>query len=145
MLGILIITSFCTSSSEECRIRISREYYSKMATPERRSELPNLKIEIENDLDEAMEIDDIGNNTEDKVSKEGPEEGELSDSKDTDTEVKTPVFGLVSTSNEPIWVLSMALLFTYKLIFVGMERISFYTFCFHRTERNAMKIKVERL
>jgi hypothetical protein len=116
-----------------------------MATPERRSELPNLKIEIENDLDEAMEIDDIGNNTEDKVSKEGPEEGELSDSKDTDTEVKTPVFGLVSTSNEPIWVLSMALLFTYKLIFVGMERISFYTFCFHRTERNAMKIKVERL
>lgn len=78
-----------------------------MAIPESSSELPNLKIEIENDLDEAMEIDDNDNITDDKTSKEdGPEEGELSDSKDTDTDVKTSVFGLaVSTSNEPNWVL----------------------------------------
>jgi hypothetical protein len=76
-----------------------------MAIPEGSSELPNLKIEIENDLDEAMEIDnDI--NAEDKISKEdGPEEGELSDSKDNDTEVKTSMFGLaMSTSNIPTWV-----------------------------------------
>jgi hypothetical protein len=84
-----------------------------MAIPEASSELPNLKIEIENDLDEAMEIDDNENITEDKVSKEeGPEEGELSDSKDTDTEVKTSVFGLaVSTSNEPTWVLYLDFFF----------------------------------
>lgn len=75
----------------------------KMAIAKGDSELPNLKIEIENDLEETMGIDD--DNIEDKVSKEdGPEEGELSDSKDTDTEVKPTMFGL-STSNEPIWVL----------------------------------------
>lgn len=76
-----------------------------MAIPEASSELPNLKIEIENDLDEAMDIDnDI--NAEDKISKEdGPEEGELSDSKDNDTEGKSSVFGLaMSTSNIPTWV-----------------------------------------
>lgn len=52
-----------------------------------------------------MGIDD--DNVEDKVSKEdGPEEGELSDSKDTDTEVKTSMFGVaMSTSSEPVWVL----------------------------------------
>jgi hypothetical protein len=71
-----------------------------MAIPESGSELPNLKIEIENDLDEVMEIDN-DNNAEDKVSKEdGPEEGELSDSKDNDIEMKTSVYGLaMSTSN----------------------------------------------
>jgi hypothetical protein len=74
-----------------------------MAISETSTELPNLKIEIENDLDEAMEIDDNDNVTEDKVSKE---EGELSDSKDNDVDVKTSVFGLaMSTSNEPSWVL----------------------------------------
>jgi len=76
-----------------------------MAIAKGSSELPNLKIEIENDLEETMGIDD--DNIEDKVSKEdGPEEGELSDSKDTDTEVKTSMFGLpMSTSSEPVWVL----------------------------------------
>jgi len=76
-----------------------------MAIAKGSSELPNLKIEIENDLEETMGIDD--DNIEDKVSKEdGPEEGELSDSKDTDTEEKPSLFGLaVSTSSEPVWVL----------------------------------------
>jgi hypothetical protein len=76
-----------------------------MAIAKENGELPNLKIEIENDLEETMGIDD--DNIEDKVSKEdGPEEGELSDSKDTDTEVKTSMFGLsMSTSSEPVWVL----------------------------------------
>ena len=76
-----------------------------MAIAKEESELPNLKIEIENDLEETLGIDD--DNIEDKVSKEdGPEEGELSDSKDTDTEVKPTMFGLpMSTSSEPIWVL----------------------------------------
>ncbi|XP_069703890.1 nuclear cap-binding protein subunit 3-like isoform X2 [Periplaneta americana] len=75
-----------------------------MAIPETSSELPNLKIEIENDLDETMETDD-NDNMEDKTSKEeGPEEGELSDSKDTDMDIKAPVFGMaVSTSSEQTW------------------------------------------
>jgi hypothetical protein len=78
---------------------------AKMAIAKGSSELPNLKIEIENDLEETMGIDD--DNMEDKVSKEdGPEEGELSDSTDTDTDVKPSRFGLaVSTSNESVWVL----------------------------------------
>jgi hypothetical protein len=76
-----------------------------MAIAKASSELPNLKIEIENDFDETMAVDD--NNIQDKVSKEdGPEEGELSDSKDTDTEVKPSVFGFaMSTPSEPVWVL----------------------------------------
>jgi hypothetical protein len=76
-----------------------------MAIAKAGSELPNLKIEIENDLDETMGIDD--DNIEDKVSKDdGPEEGELSDSKDTDTEVKASMFGFaMSTPSEPAWVL----------------------------------------
>jgi hypothetical protein len=97
-----------TNLSDEYRIcthHERHEHLSKMAMRENSSELPNLKIEIENDLDEAMEIDNE-NNAENKISKEdGPEEGELSDSKENDTEVKTSVFGIaMSTSNIPTWV-----------------------------------------
>jgi hypothetical protein len=83
-----------------------------MAIRENSSELPNLKIEIENDLDETMEIDNE-NNAENKKSKDdGPEEGELSDSKDNDTEVNTCVFELaMSTSNIPTWVTYIIILY----------------------------------
>lgn len=101
-----------TNLSDYYRIRTHHEHLSKMAIRENSSELPNLKIEIENDLDEVMEIDNE-NNAENKKSKEdGPEEGELSDSKDNDTEVKTCVFGLaMSTSNIPTWVTYIIILY----------------------------------
>jgi hypothetical protein len=83
---------------------------SKMAIANGSSQLPNLKIEIENDLDETMVIDDNENIETKACNEDGPEEGELSDSKDTDTEVKPPMFGLaLSTSSEPVWVMLCSL------------------------------------
>ncbi|GLH03415.1 Uncharacterized protein GBIM_09324 [Gryllus bimaculatus] len=55
-----------------------------MAAVSNPSELPNLKIEIENYIDEAMETDDGGNQSDSKLSKDEIEEGEISDTKDTE-------------------------------------------------------------
>lgn len=53
-----------------------------MAAVSTPSELPNLKIEIENFIDEAMETDDGENHSDSKLSKDDIEEGEISDAKD---------------------------------------------------------------
>ena len=77
-----------------------------MAIPEASSELPNLKIEIENDLEETMEVDDNGITTENlKNRDEEQEEGELSDSKDTEAEAKLSAYGINMRLNEQNWVL----------------------------------------
>ncbi|XP_049786475.1 nuclear cap-binding protein subunit 3-like [Schistocerca cancellata] len=54
-----------------------------MAACEGVDELPNLKIEIENNVEEPMETDDCRANIETEYLKDDMEEGEISDSRDT--------------------------------------------------------------
>ncbi|PSN38306.1 hypothetical protein C0J52_19161 [Blattella germanica] len=79
-------------------------YVCKMANLESGSELPNLKIEIENDLEDAMETDDNENKMEYKTIKDDdPEEGELSDSKDVVKDAKVSTYGLNASTNDVTW------------------------------------------
>ncbi|KAJ9586285.1 hypothetical protein L9F63_020079 [Diploptera punctata] len=89
------------SIQRRCRRCTLAIFACKMAIAETSTELPNLKIEIENDLEEAMETDDNDFSIECRKRDEGPEEGELSDSKDT--EVKLSNYGVNMISNEQIW------------------------------------------
>lgn len=74
----------------------------KMAGLEVSSELPNLKIEIENSVPEAMETEDVSSIVDSNLNAEDIEEGEISDSKDTemDNRILRPTFAVPN----PLWV-----------------------------------------